>query len=227
MKRENKIPDDLLAYLKEQREKKYRDYQFRELKIFCTLPVRAVKMKILKHEKTSYGECFRTVIIPAVDVHTSSKHLFLKKGYLKCNVLTYFVSGTSKPFPYGHVYSSSGAICLGSIFVPSAIPERSPALPLETLFLHNDRNLNHGNSHLLIDADQEKEIKEIISRNGIKLSEIGEMVQAHTDLIKNDEIWNLSADVAEQKPLPEALAIMSEIYDIMFEKTGEEREKLT
>ena len=35
-------------------------------------------------------------------------------------------------------------------------------------------------------------------------------------LIAHDEIWILSADVAAQKPLPEALGIMSEVYDIVF-----------
>lgn len=216
MKREKEIPATLLAWLaarKSQVNKKV----FDTLDIYCTVPVRAVKMRILKEKND--GERFATVIIPAVDVYTTDKAM-LKEGYLKRDHLSYFISETRKVFPYGHIYADSGYVCLGSIFVPSAVPERSSTLPLETLFLHNDRNLSHGNSHLTISPEQSDKIHTIMEQNRINLEKRSDRVVSKpgADIIKYDEIWCLSACVAEQKPLPEALRIMSAVYDVVFEK---------
>lgn len=212
MKREKEIPAELLAYLKRSRET--HDKVFNRLDMFCTTPVRAVRMKILNKDG---GDSFCTVIIPPVDVYTTDEAV-LKKGYLKRDALSYFVANTRKVFPYGHIYTKSGYVCLGTIFVPSAVPERSATMPLETLFLHNDRNLSHGDSHLYISEDQAAEIDSVIRDNKIRLSEYGEMVitEPKRDIIARDEIWNLSADVTAQLPLPDALHVMSDIYNIVF-----------
>lgn len=214
MVRENEVPAELIQYL-ENRRAAERDAleRFEKQNIYCTLPVRAVKMKILRGSIDN--EKFCTVIIPAVDVYTKGKAV-LKDGFLKRDNLNFYVSGTRKAFPYGHVYTNSGNLCLGSIFVPSAVPCRSVGMPLETLFLHNDRNLSHGNSHLNIDKKQEDEIFHIMDENKIRLCELSKGVNHKTDIIASDEIWNLSADVAEQKALPKALDIMAEVYTIIF-----------
>lgn len=227
MKREKQVPASLINYLKEQKARNRR--AFTSLDIFCTLPVRAVRMKMLVDKKDSdkLDEDFRTAIIPAVDVYTADKAV-LKAGYLKRDALSFFVAGTKKAFPYGHVYDGSGNVCLGTIFVPSAVPERSVTMPIETLFLHNDRNLSHGNSHLIVKAEQVKAIERIIKNNKINLSPLSTGVQAQADIIKHDEIWSLSADVVDQKPLPEAIRIMARIYDIIFEeyqRVKEEKDK--
>lgn len=223
MKREKQVPDSLIKYLEEQKSRNTR--VFNSLDIFCTFPVRAVRMKMLVDKKDSeeVEEDFRTAIIPAVDIYTSNKAL-LKKGFLKRDHLSFFVAGTKKAFPYGHIYDGSGNVCLGTIFVPSAIPERSAAMPIETLFLHNDRNLSHGNSHLQISKYVAKAIRQVIRDNNITLSPLGEGAQTQTDIIKYDQIWNLSADVADQKPLHEALRIMSHIYNIIFEEYRRKQE---
>lgn len=215
MKREKEVPEGLLAYF--ERQKQEAERALNQLDIFCSFPVRAVKMSILTNNYEK--EEFRMVIIPPVDVYTTNK-AFLKQGYLKRDALSYFIAGTRKVFPYGHVYAESGYICLGTIFVPSAVPERSAAMPLETLFLHNDRNLSHGNSHLYIERREAYDIKDLVKQYGIKLSTLSNVVinNPGNDIIKHDEIWNLSADVAAQKSLPEALNIMSEIYKIVFRK---------
>lgn len=212
MKREKEVPAELLAYL--EAHKLQNNKSFNKLEIFCSVPVRAVRMKILSG-KYNNDESFRTVIIPPVDVYTTDK-AELKKGYLKRDALSFFIGGTHKVFPYGHIYAKSGYVCLGSIFVPSAIPERSVTMPLETLFLHNDRNLAHGESHLFITSKQEDAINKIMNDNKIKLSKLGLEVADGNDIIKNDEIWNLSADVAEQKLLPDALRIMEKVYEVIF-----------
>lgn len=224
MKREKEVPEDLLKYLKSRNEKRK---AMEKLNIFCTHPVKAVKMKILDNDfckrkniddGTRY-EGFRTVIIPAIDVYVSNRP-FLKPGYLKRDAISFFVAGTRTPLPYGHIYADSGYVCLGSIFVPSGIPERAATMPIETLFLHNDRNLSHGNSHLYISEGQYREIRRIIERSNIRIqtSTLADRVIPKRDIIQNDEIWNLSADVVEQRSLPDALSIMEEIYAVIFPK---------
>lgn len=213
MKREKEVPADLLDWL-ETRKQKREIPKFDKMNLFYTMPTRAVKMKILNDDME---EGFRTVIIPAIDIYMT-KRAVLKKGFFKRDALYFFVSGTSTPFPYGHVYANSGSICLGNIFVPSAVPERSPAMPIETLFLHNDRNLHHGESHLYIDMKQAETLRYIIRQMDIKPSKLAMTVLTipGDDIIANDEIWCLSADVAAQKPLPEALNIMRMIYHVIF-----------
>lgn len=220
MKREKEVPQELLAYLEQHRNQVKK--VFNTLNIFCSIPIRAVRMRIFRDTKDNQKFC--TVIIPAVDVYTTDKAV-LKAGFLKRDALSYFIGGTHHVFPYGHIYASSGYVCLGNIFVPSAVPERAATMPIETLFLHNDRNLGHGNSHLFITSDQYKAIISVIIKNNIALSKLGSNVKPGIDIIQNDEIWNLSADVADQKPLPAALSIMSDIYDIIFKEQPNESEE--
>lgn len=222
MKRENEVPAQLLKWLEMRNSNEIEKGTFDNLNLFCTMPVRAVKMKILENNDR---EKFHTVIIPSIDIYITKK-AFLKTGYFKKDALYFFISGTHMPFPYGHVYAHSGSICLGSIFVPSAVPERSLAMPLETLFLHNDRNLDHGGASLFIDKSQAKRIGVILEERHIRSGQKYVIVNKPSEnIIANDEIWRLSADVAVQKPLPQALSIMADIYNIIFEaKTMEEEE---
>lgn len=218
MKRENEVPASLLAYLEQQKkQQEWREKnQVGKLDIYCTIPVRAVKMKILGDDGKDQ---FRTVVIPSVDVYLMNRPK-LKPGYFRREAMSYFVAGTRKAFPYGHVYIDSGCICLGNIFVPSAVPEMSVTMPLETLFLHNDRNLSHGNNHLSISREKAARVERIIRERGIVLSKLADVVikRPGADIIMNDEIWNLGACVAEQMPLPQALNTMTSVYDVIFKK---------
>ena len=171
MKREKEVPAGLIAYLEHQKQEA--EMRLSKLNLFCSFPIRVVKMRILMNDYSN--DEFRMVAIPPVDVYTTNK-AFLKQGFLRKDALSYFVADTRKVFPYGHIYAESGYICLGTIFVPSAIPERSAAMPLETLFLHNDRNLSHGNSHLYIDQTEADDIKKIIKHFDIRLSGLSKVV---------------------------------------------------
>lgn len=228
MKREKEVPADLLEHIKKMNQpREEAENMFQSLDVFCTYPVRAVKMRVLESKK-QIKDGFRTAIIPAVDIRMregTGERAMLKKGFLKRDALSYFIAGTRTVFPYGHVYANSGYVCLGNIFVPSAVPERSAATPLETLFLHNDRNLSHGNSHLVIDEMQADAVRCIMDEKDIRLSSLAKVVteKSGRDIIAGDEIWVLSADVAEQRPLPIALRIMSDVYDIIFPKTEEQK----
>lgn len=216
MRREKEVPEELLNFLKNRDEQK----EYEKLNIFCTHPVKVVKMKVLNNhfkQKAGKMEGFRMVIIPAIDIYVSNRP-YLKDGYLKREALSFFVSGTRVPLPYGHIYSESGYVCLGNIFVPSAVPKKAVTMPIETLFLHNDRNLSHGNSCLYIDKAKYEAVNRILFKNNIDIRKdtLSSYVIPGRNIIKNDEIWNLSADVLEQKSLPNALKIMTEIYAVIF-----------
>ena len=211
LKRINEVPLDLLQYLDRKQQVK-KAASFEELAPFASYPVREVKMKILRNDT----ETFCPVVIPAVDVFTRGRDPVLRPGFLKRDSLAFFINGTKEAFPFGHVYRGSGSICLGSLFVPSAVPQYSPAMPLETLFLSNDRNLNHGCARLSIPEEKVREILNILSQAGVEPSAARFGLAPGRSLLKNDEIWNLSADVAEQKPLPDALSIMASVYRIVF-----------
>ena len=83
MKREKEVPADLLAYLKKQEEMK--QAALSKLDILCTMPVRAVKMKMLIDE-VSGDDKFRTAIIPAVDIYVSNNPI-LKEEFLRQHFL--------------------------------------------------------------------------------------------------------------------------------------------
>lgn len=220
LKREKEVPKDLLAYL-EQKQQRVQAAAFDGLHHFISYPEREVKMKIMRDTQEGFQDGFHSVIIPAVDVFTRGKSPLLRPGFLKRDALLFFVGGTKEAFPFGHVYHDSGSICLGSLFVPSAVPEYAPAMPLETLFLSNDRNLNHGRGRLIVEKAEVCAVMQLLSGAGIQLSQ-GSFIKEEKNLLMNDMIWNLSADVAEQKPLPEALSVMASVYAIIF-KTAKER----
>ena len=120
LKREKEVPKDLLTYL-EQEQRRVRAASFDGLHHFVSYPEREVKMKIVRNTPEGFQDGFYSVIIPAVDVFTRGKSPLLRPGFLKRDALSFFVSGTKEAFPFGHVYRSSGSICLGSLFVPSAV----------------------------------------------------------------------------------------------------------
>lgn len=222
MKREREMPADVITWLESQKQVNEIKY-LNNLTLFCSMPVRAAKMKMFD---SNCGTMFGTAIIPATDIYVANRAM-LGEGLFKRDSLYFFIASTATSFPYGHVFANSGGICLGNIFVPSAVPCHSPAMPLETLFLHNDRNLSHGDSHLKIDEPTAIEIERIMNQNDIQLSEYAKRVISSpgVDIIAYDEIWILSADVAVSRPLPEAIRIMQDVYDLIFEPSASEKKE--
>lgn len=222
MEREKEIPEDFFKWLENQKNPKVED-AFDSIKILCTMPDRAVKMRVLDDKDEDQ---FRTVIIPSIDICVLKKNAILKKNFLKRDALYFFLSGTGTPFPYGHVFSNSGSICLGNLFVPSAVPKMSPAMPLETLFFHNDRNLSHGGAYLYIEEKAADMIKDMMKHENITLSKHAkDLFVGSRDALIHDGIWCLSADVADQRPLPEAIAIMTRVYDIIFRRNKQSKKE--
>lgn len=192
---------------------------------YCTLPIRLSKMRIQRGDHSDLEETF----VPATTIYIKPKG-FLDENHIDRDALTYAITNTRKPFPYGHVYAGSGHVCLGNIFVPSKVPRYSPQQPLETLFLHNDRNVSHGGASLMIGTEALEEIDDILKRNGIQLEkETREAVKKGINLVATDGLWLLGADVYRKALFSEGKRIMTKIYGILFpvkmeKKEGEDEE---
>lgn len=177
-------------------------------------------MRIQRGDRSDLEETF----VPATTIYIKPKG-FLDENHINRDALTYAITNTRKPFPYGHVYAGSGHICLGNIFVPSKVPRYSPQQPLETLFLHNDRNVHHGGSNLTIGAEALGKIDDILKRNGIELEkETREAVKKGVNLVATDGLWLLGADVYRKRSFSEGKRIMTKIYEILFPERIERKE---
>ena len=216
MRRLAEIPRPLLEQIENEREKQLQK-RFEQYDYYCTLPVRPARMRIYRTSKGK--DALDMTIVPATAIHVRPNG-FLDEGTMSRDAITYIVAGTDMPFPFGHVYAGSGHVCLGNIFVPSAISRYSPQQPLETLFLHNDRNLNHGGSTLKIDKKKVSEIDCILHGYGVLLSPDAEKgLVPGRELLVKDEIWNIGSDVYHALPLDMAIKAMTQVYQVVFRKT--------
>lgn len=214
MKRMKEVPKSVLDYIRNENESNISDIKAIKKSYihFCTFPVRPARMKILGEN----GASFRQTIVPATTVYVR-KGAFLDEEHIDRDCLSYFVAGTGRPFPLAHVYSGSGSICLGSIFVPNKISIYTPQLPLETLFLHNDRVLSHGHASLMLDEETVDDVLYILASSNIVLGkDIKKFIILGYNLLKDDIIWQVAAAVYQQKGLKNALELMGTIYNCIF-----------
>lgn len=218
MRRLKEVPETVLNHLRSEHERALQAV-FAGYVRYQSFPVRPVRMRVRRESEDA--DALETVVIPATDVYVK-RGGFLDEDHIDRDAITYSVSGSGTPFPYGHIYQASGHVCLGSIFVPSRISRYCPAQPLETLFLHNDRNTGHGGARLSLLAGQSVRIATVLAVNGITLSKDAERCLKETyNVIKDDSLWLLSAEVYRKKPFFEALRIMGQVYDIVFQKERE------
>lgn len=221
MKRYSEVPQSLLESILREQKERQRDSQtiLQQYKHYCTLPVRPARMKLLRVKEGR--EDMEQTIIPATSVYLGKKP-FLDPDHLNRDAITYTVAGTKEPFPYGHIYQGSGHICLGSIFVPSKVSRFTPQQPLETLFLHNDRNLSHGGARLFLDQKQVWQVQLLLRDARINLSvDADESLKAENNMLKTDGIWLIGADVYQQMELRNALRLMEKIYQVIFQQKGQ------
>ena len=221
MKRYSEVPQSLLESILREQKERQRDSQtiLQQYKHYCTLPVRPARMKLLRVKEGR--EDMEQTIIPATSVYLGKKP-FLDADHLNRDAITYTVAGTKEPFPYGHIYQGSGHICLGSIFVPSKVSRFAPQQPLETLFLHNDRNLSHGGARPFLDQKQVWQVQLLLRDARINLSvDADESLKAGNNMLKTDGIWLIGADVYQQMELRNALRLMEKIYQVIFQQKGQ------
>lgn len=217
MKRLSEVPVEVLKHIESEHERALQTV-FAGYVNFADFPVRPVKMKIYRESEGT--ESLEMTIIPPVSVKIQVG-AFVEQNQIERDGISYSVTGSLTPFPYGHIYQGSGHVCLGDIFVPELISDHCPTQPLETLFLHNDRNLHHGGASLMLSEKQREQllllllpIQEHLSIDARKIGKNG------LNLLKEDTIWILGADLYRAFPIETALRWMKAVYQIMFGKEG-------
>ena len=165
-----------------------------------TVGIHTARMKIR-------GEIKRT-IIPPMSIYISK--------ITECGVVSsdidYRITYNGQTFPLGHVYGNSGYLCLGNIPVPKFVSEYDLMSPLETLFLYNDRNQNHGEPKLNIDSDKHLKILNWCVRHGVNI------ISEKHDYIAHDTVWDIGHQLLEQYTTEKAYELADELFKIIFTK---------
>lgn len=224
MKKLDTIPNEVLDHIRSEHERALAKVLTGDRAI-AKLPSRIAQMRILRpNEKNTSIE---SVVVPPVHAYIA-KDRMIDNTSLTTAAIRYVLPYTGKPFPYGHIFSSSGYVCLGNIFVPSTVSIYNPQQPLETLFLHNDRNTGHGGASITVTEKIIGRVKESLDFHNIKFTEDAKRTfVSQQNLLKNDALWILSADVVRQAPdILVATDIMDHIFRIVFQtpdkKKGEQ-----
>lgn len=223
MKKLDTIPKEVLEHIQSEHERALSKILTSDTAI-AKLPARPVQMRILRPGQEN--SAIETVIAPPVNAYIQKSGI-IDGTLLATREIRYVLPYTGKPFPYGHIFSSSGYVCLGSIFVPSTVSIYNPQQPLETLFLHNDRNTGHGGASITINKGIVEKVIESLDFYNMELSRDAERtLVSGTNILKNDALWILSADIVKQtsdKLL--ATDIMDRLFQIVFrvstDKKGE------
>lgn len=211
MKKLDKVPQEVLNLIQTEHEKALTLLSGQSP--ILTLPPRQTKMRI---DRPSSGYQLEDVIVPETLVYYN-RDILSDGEFCSTSSVIYHLSLTKKPFPFGHIYMSSGSVCLGGIFVPSKISVYNLSQPLEALFLKNDHNVGHGAAKATITHDDLHNITMIMNKNDIKpTKDSRKTLKVGENLIANDAVWILSSDVRSQTTLEQAISIMDEVFRVIF-----------
>lgn len=175
------------------------------------IPMHTANMRMLDTDEQGSETSIRRTIIPEVLITINPTAV--QDGMISRHGLYYTLAQNKQAFPIAHVYSGGGSLCLGGIFVPAFIPKYSPQQPLETLFLHNDRHVSHGNPQLPVSDEQRQAIVEIV----YTLNKVFPIDVHHNDWVKKDTLWRIGEYMLNHYPKEQAFKIMSDIFIILFE----------
>lgn len=180
-----------------------------------TIPMHTVNMRMLESEDTRGPNSIRRTIIP--DTIVSINPNSVKRAGIDKYGINYTLAQNKQAFPLAHIYRGGGSLCLGGIFVPSFIPKHSPQLPLETLFLHNDRHIAHGRPQIEVEAEQRQKIIQIVYKLDLQFP-----IDVHHDnWVKRDTLWRIGEYMLNQYPREQAYNIMMDIFTILFDPIKE------
>lgn len=217
MKKLSEVPESALSAIQTEHQRALS--MLGDRKPIATIPIREVKMKIDRPSQDRSK--LESVIVPEIVVYYHSRGGD-DGGYYRRNGLSYFLKETNTPFPFGHLYSSSGSVCLGSIFVPSKISLHTPTQPLEALFLHNDHHVAHGGAKVELQKKQIDKALDLLQEAGVLLSHDAKTTFVKDEnIIKNDAPWIISSDVVNQLPMDRALYVMDKFFKIIFNNKEE------
>ena len=154
----------------------------------------------------------RKTIIPPLDLYISK---VTEKGVVSSDI-DYRISYNHTTFPLGHVYGQSGYLCLGNIPVQPYVSQYNLMAPLETLFLYNDKNINHGGAQLPITVEQHEEVL-------VWANEVDVTVNANADqYLKNDTLWDMCAQLLEKYDTDTAYDKANGLFNIIFREDGKQ-----
>lgn len=213
MKREQQIPKNILNRIQSEHDRAMAAMLKGKTR-YAAVPTRMVNMTI---DRPSIGPVVEKVIIPPIDVY-ADKDSFFDNNTLLSGRLDFFLPLLGKPYPIAHVFSSSGRICFGNIPVPSQIPANSPWAPIDTLLLYNDHHTAHGSASHIVSATTILQVMTYLQNRNINISEDARMTFVEgVNLIANDAIWILSADIVkQQQDTLASIQTMNVLFDIIF-----------
>lgn len=192
----DKVPDKVKENIHEQALEKM---ALREKRAYH-VGMHTANMKIMNE--------IRKTIIPPMDLYISG---ITKNGVIS-SYIEYRVAYNNATIPFGHVYGQSGCLCLGNIPVPPFVEPHNLMDPLETLFLYNDRNINHGGAKLPITPEQDKAVRQLAARCDINVN------TQDCHYIENDTVWDLCAQLLEKYDIFDAFSIADKLFKIIFER---------
>lgn len=183
------------------------------------IPMHTANMNI--YQEFSNEPQIRPTIIPELAIYIDKNGI--KDDQLSRNSITYRIAYNNAPIPLSHVYNDSGSLCLGNIFVPAFVSIHSPQLPLETLFLHNDRNMNHGNPKLPVSCELERKIKITLDRmmqeyNGRPFP-FPLRIEDSVNWVQYDILWQIGSEMLKSFPKKKAFENMDVIFKMIFPPT--------
>lgn len=218
MKYYKSIPEEIKDLLENDKKIKNELEQMNNKNITkWAIPMHVSKMRLLSYD-VDEEYVYKLVILPAYTI--SILDIYKERPYYDKYDFKYTLDYTGKAFPLAHIFSNSGSICLGDIFVPDEIPKYSPQLPFETLLLYNDRHVSHGNPYVTISDKTIHLILNMLINNNVQLPQsILNDIVPDENLIQNDIIWRISAYILENVDKKEyAFELMDTIYKIIFKK---------
>lgn len=176
------------------------------------LPIHTSNMQV----ETEQDSEIIPVIIPPINIYIDPA------GYMDDKIaqryIAYRVAYNNKSFPISHVFSDSGYLCLGTIFVPELIDYHSPQQPLETLFLANDRNYDHGHPNIPMTKYRMRKVQKLLNVKFIKLPDkLIKLMSQNYNWAKHDILWRITNEILKQETDKRvAFTISDELFRIIF-----------
>lgn len=216
MKIENELDPTLRQFFLSENERALQKMADRKKDaVVLHLPMHTANMRVF--DAFNGNESIREVIVPDLLVSVERNGINMDKQQIKKNAIGYQIASNGAAVPLAHIYSGSSRLCLGNIFVPPFVPQNSPQQPLETLFLHNDRNIGHGHPKIPMTIKQLTEVQDIL--HGVGIDEVNTDYTSPTSWVLNDTLWNIGHALLQKDPTiyrDDAFATMKKIIRIVF-----------
>ena len=198
------LPEEIATYLKDTQLQKF------SVSDKIIIPMHKVKMR-LKHPVT-HKYVYQNVTIPDITIAINNRG---NGQHYYRDDLSYHLTMNNKAFPYGHIYDS-GYLCLGSIFVPNKIHKASIMQPIETLFLYNDANTNHGGAYVRNTEHRKNCLLDLLRKYQDKT--LTAKINKADNLLIDDLLWWVVVLIQDNEYNPLTLnKQLNQFYKIMFD----------